>query len=145
MRFLHKRGGVSITSPPSRKKKPREPYCCATIESIVRQQQAEPTGEDVRLAHQTAPGAVGSYTILAKPDTLPPILGYRECKCNIKKEGISPRLMTEKVHVRDNAKCSFCNYDASYFETGFFWCKYHYWIGSAVPTAASLRYLDVIG
>lgn len=53
--------------------------------------------------------------------------------------------MSEKEPGRSNAKCSFCNYDASYFETGFFWCKYHYWIDSAIPSTASLRYLDVIG
>jgi len=52
--------------------------------------------------------------------------------------------MSENVQARDNAKCSFCNYDASYFEAGKFWCKYHYWIDSAIPSADSLRYLDVI-
>jgi hypothetical protein len=53
--------------------------------------------------------------------------------------------MSEKESGRSNAKCSFCNYDASYFETGFFWCKYHYWVNSVVPSAASLKYLEVIG
>ena len=43
---------VSATAAPHihlRRKKPREPNTCATIESIVRHVQAEPTGEDVRL------------------------------------------------------------------------------------------------
>ena len=136
---------MSITSPPSRKQKPREPYCCATIESIVRRQQAEPTGEDVRLRTKRLrePWAVTRFwrsQIHSRP-----ILGYRECKCNIKYERINASDMRENVQVRDNAKCSFCNYDANYFEAGKFWCKYHYWLDSATPSAASLRYLDVIG
>lgn len=50
---------MSITSPPSRKKNPREPNTCATIESIVRLVQAEPTGEDWRFIATNGSGSRG--------------------------------------------------------------------------------------
>ena len=88
---------MSITSPPSRKKNPREPHTCATIESIVRHVQAEPTGEDVRLRTKRfrEPWAVTRFwrsQIHSRP-----ILGYRECKCNIKYERINASAMREKT------------------------------------------------
>lgn len=116
-----------------------------TIESIARSSESEPS-KPRRAERQRRtvcePWAVTRFwrsQIHSRP-----ILGYRECKCNIKYERINASDMRENVQARDNAKCSFCNYDANYFEAGKFWCKYHYWLDSATPSAASLRYLDVI-
>lgn len=84
-------------------------------------------------------------THLAKPSYAPLSLVIGSVSVTFYMKGASAQNMTKKSEEnKPKLQCSFCNYDADYFESGFLWCKYHYWVDFMIPSKESLRYLDVI-
>lgn len=140
------RGGVSITSLPSLEKKTSEPMRHVPIESIAREaRRSRDACAGLLTTGQRSQSSTGRLHDLAKPIRSLPILGYRERKCNIKREGINPRFMTDEQTLREICSMRNCNHAASYFESGMFWCKYCYWLNSSSASKSAMKYLDVIG
>ena len=52
--------------------------------------------------------------------------------------------MEETSEVIQVCSSNNCNYDATRFSEGMFWCRYCWWAADPAGASACIKYLDVI-